>query len=178
MSNKKTWFVTGAGRGMGLDFARAALEAGHAVIATGRDPDAVAKAVGKSNDLLTARLDVTSRAEAEAAVQAALDRFERIDVLVNNAASFYAGYFEELTPEQFERQLAVEPDRPDERHSRGPAGDAQAARGAHHLDLVVSRNRRQVRVRERVRGVEVRARRLDGIAPSRGRTLRHQHHHR
>jgi NAD(P)-dependent dehydrogenase (short-subunit alcohol dehydrogenase family) len=107
MSNKKTWFITGAGRGMGLDFARVALEAGHAVVATGRDPDAVAKAIGKFDDLLTVKLDVTSRADAEAAVRAALDRFGRIDVLVNNAASFYAGYFEELTPEQFERQLAV-----------------------------------------------------------------------
>jgi NAD(P)-dependent dehydrogenase (short-subunit alcohol dehydrogenase family) len=107
MSDRKIWFITGAGRGMGLDFAKAALEAGHAVVATGRDPDAVAKAVGKSNDLLTVKLDVTSRAESEAAVRAACDRFERIDVLVNNAASFYAGYFEELTPTQFERQLAV-----------------------------------------------------------------------
>src|SRR3954451_15438215 len=102
MSNNKTWFITGAGRGMGLDFAKAALEAGHAVVATGRDPDAVAKAVEKSNDLLTVKLDVTSRADAEAAVQAAVDQFGGIDVLVNNAASFYAGYFEELTPAQFE----------------------------------------------------------------------------
>ena len=107
MSKRKTWFITGAGRGMGLDFAKAALEAGHAVVATGRDPGAVAEAVGKSNDLLTVKLDVTSRVDAEAAVRAALDRFGGIDVLVNNAASFYAGYFEELTPEQFERQLAV-----------------------------------------------------------------------
>src|SRR4051812_35883007 len=90
MSNKKTWLITGAGRGMGLDFAKTALEAGHAVVATGRDPDAVAKAIGKSNDLLTATLDVTSRADAEAAVRAALDRFGGIDVLVNNAASFCA----------------------------------------------------------------------------------------
>ena len=61
----------------------------------------------KSNDLLVVKLDVTSRADAEAAVQAAVDRFGRIDVLVNNAANFYAGYFEELTPEQIERQLAT-----------------------------------------------------------------------
>jgi len=107
MSNTKVWFITGAGRGMGADFARAALAAGHAVVATGRNSDAVSKALGKSNDLLAVTLDVTKRADAEAAVRAAVDRFGRVDVLVNNAASFYAGYFEELTPEQFDRQLSV-----------------------------------------------------------------------
>ena len=107
MSNKKIWFITGAGRGMGADFAKAALAAGHAVVATGRNSDAVSKALGQSNDLLSVTLDVTRRTDAEAAVRTALDRFGRIDVLVNNAASFYAGYFEELTPEQFERQVSV-----------------------------------------------------------------------
>ena len=107
MSNKKIWFITGASRGMGADFAKAALAAGHAVVATGRDSDRVPKALGQSNDLLAVKLDVTSRADAEAAVRAAVKRFGRIDVLVNNAASFYAGYFEELTPEQIERQLAT-----------------------------------------------------------------------
>jgi NAD(P)-dependent dehydrogenase (short-subunit alcohol dehydrogenase family) len=62
MNNKKVWFITGASRGMGVDFAKAAVAAGHAVVATGRDTDAVAKAVGKSNDLLGVKLDVTSRA--------------------------------------------------------------------------------------------------------------------
>src|SRR5881296_186407 len=107
MSNKKIWFITGAGRGMGVDFAKAALAAGHAVVASGRDRDAVSTAVGQSDDLLAVKLDVTRRADAEAAVWAGVDRFGRIDVLVNNAASFYAGYFEELTPEQIERQLAT-----------------------------------------------------------------------
>ena len=107
MSNKKIWFITGAGRGMGADFAKAALAAGHAVVATGRNSDAVSKALGQSNDLLSVTLDVTRLADAVAAVRAAIDRFGRIDVLVNNAASFYAGYFEELTPEQMERQLAA-----------------------------------------------------------------------
>jgi NAD(P)-dependent dehydrogenase (short-subunit alcohol dehydrogenase family) len=107
MTNKKTWFITGAGRGMGVEFAKAALAAGHNVVASGRNPDTVAKALGAADDLLVAKLDVTSREDAEAAVKAAVDRFGGIDVLVNNAASFYAGYFEELTPEQMERQLTT-----------------------------------------------------------------------
>lgn len=103
----KVWLITGAGRGMGVEFAKAALADGHAVVAAGRNPDAVAKAVGEAEKLLAVKLDVTNRADAEAAVQAAVDRFGRIDVLVNNAANFYGGYFEELTPEQIEQQLAT-----------------------------------------------------------------------
>ncbi len=106
-TDKKTWFITGAGRGMGVDFAKAALAAGHNVVATGRNPDAVAEALGDSDDLLVVKLDVTSGRDAEAAAEAAVERFGGIDVLVNNAASFYAGYFEELTPEQMERQLTT-----------------------------------------------------------------------
>src|SRR5438094_2046586 len=107
MTIKKIWFITGASRGMGVDIVKAALAAGHAVVGTARDPDAVAKAVGDMDDLRVVKLDVTSRADAEAAVRAAVDRFGRIDVLVNNAGTFEAGYFEELTPEQVERQLAT-----------------------------------------------------------------------
>jgi NAD(P)-dependent dehydrogenase (short-subunit alcohol dehydrogenase family) len=107
MTDNKTWFITGAGRGMGVEFAKAALGAGNSVVATGRNPDAVAKALGEADNLLVVKLDVTSTHDAQASVAAAVDRFGGIDVLVNNAASFEAGFFEELTPEQIERQLAV-----------------------------------------------------------------------
>lgn len=105
MDSKKVWFITGAGRGMGLDFTKAALSAGHAVVATGRDPEAVAKAIGPASDLLVLKLDITNQAEAESAARAAIDRFSRIDVLVNNAANFEAGFFEELSMDQIENQI-------------------------------------------------------------------------
>jgi NAD(P)-dependent dehydrogenase (short-subunit alcohol dehydrogenase family) len=107
MNNKKVWLITGAGRGLGLYIAKAVLAAGYKVVATGRNTDKVTKAIGESENLLVVKLDVTSPADAEAAIKAATDRFGSVDVLVNNAASFYAGYFEELTPEQVEKQLAV-----------------------------------------------------------------------
>jgi NAD(P)-dependent dehydrogenase (short-subunit alcohol dehydrogenase family) len=107
MSEKKVWFITGASRGMGADFAKAVLAAGHRLVATGRDTERLRSVLGISDDLLVVKLDVTKRDDAEAAVKAAVDRYGRIDVLVNNAASFYAGYFEELTPEQMDRQLAT-----------------------------------------------------------------------
>jgi NAD(P)-dependent dehydrogenase (short-subunit alcohol dehydrogenase family) len=105
MTEKKVLLVTGAGRGMGVDIAKAALAAGYAVVATGRNPEKVAQAVGASDDLLTAGLDVTDPAGAQAAVQAAVDRFGRIDVLVNNAGNFIAGFFEEITPDDFRAQV-------------------------------------------------------------------------
>jgi NAD(P)-dependent dehydrogenase (short-subunit alcohol dehydrogenase family) len=104
-TEKKVWLVTGAGRGMGVDIAQAALEAGHAVVATGRNPERVSAALGAHDELLTVALDVTDPASAQAAVDAALDRFGRIDVLVNNAGNFYAGFFEEITLEDFRAQV-------------------------------------------------------------------------
>jgi NAD(P)-dependent dehydrogenase (short-subunit alcohol dehydrogenase family) len=105
MTDKKVWFITGAGRGMGTDIAKAALAAGDAVVATGRSPERVAAAVGATDDLLVVKLDVTDPADAEAAVEAAVERFGRIDVLVNNAGNFYAGFFEEISPEGFRAQI-------------------------------------------------------------------------
>ena len=105
MTDKKVWLITGAGRGLGVDIAKAALAAGHAVIATGRDPQKVAAAIGPHEDLLTLTLDVTRLDDAHAAVDAAVARFGRIDVLVNNAGNFHAGFFEELSPDQVRHQI-------------------------------------------------------------------------
>src|SRR5258707_15736754 len=79
----KVWLITGAGRGMGGDIAKAALAAGHKVVATGRNTDKVAQAVGKSADLFVVKLDVTKPTDPESAVKASVDKFGRIDALVN-----------------------------------------------------------------------------------------------
>ncbi len=105
LTAKKAWIITGAGRGLGVDIARAALAAGHDVVATGRDAAKVAAAVGNHDNLLVTKLDVTRPSDAEAAVAAAVARFGRLDILVNNAGNFFAGFFEELSPEQIHNQV-------------------------------------------------------------------------
>jgi len=105
MIEKKVWLITGAGRGLGVDIAKAALAAGHAVVATGRDAAKVAAAVGDHNNLLSIKLDVTRPQDAQGAVEAAVAKFGRIDILVNNAGNFFAGFFEELAPEQVRNQI-------------------------------------------------------------------------
>jgi NAD(P)-dependent dehydrogenase (short-subunit alcohol dehydrogenase family) len=105
MTEKKVWFITGAGRGLGVDIAKAALAAGYAVVATGRDSTKVATAIGKHDDLLTLKLDVTRPLDAEDSVKTAIQKFGRIDVLINNAGNFFAGFFEELSPDQVRNQI-------------------------------------------------------------------------
>ncbi|HVS06431.1 MAG TPA: SDR family oxidoreductase [Candidatus Dormibacteraeota bacterium] len=105
MTDKKVWFITGAGRGMGVDITNAALAAGNAVVATGRNSDRIRSVLGEADDLLVVKLDITDPADAQAAAQAAVERFGRIDVLVNNAGNFIAGFFEEIGSEQFRWQL-------------------------------------------------------------------------
>jgi NAD(P)-dependent dehydrogenase (short-subunit alcohol dehydrogenase family) len=105
MTSKKVWFITGAGRGLGLDIAKSALAAGHAVVATGRDPGKVVAALGAHDALLAVKLDVTQPDDARIAVESAVAKFGQIDVLVNNAGNFFAGYFEELSAEQVRQQI-------------------------------------------------------------------------
>ena len=105
MAKNNVWFITGASRGMGIDIAQAALAAGHSVVATGRDAARVETAIGAHENLLAVALDVTDSAAADLAVRTAVDRFGRIDVLVNNAGNFYAGFFETVSPEQVRAQM-------------------------------------------------------------------------
>jgi NAD(P)-dependent dehydrogenase (short-subunit alcohol dehydrogenase family) len=105
MTDRKIWLITGAGRGLGAHLAKAALAAGHTVIATGRNPAKVAASIGEHEQLLVNRLDVTRPEDAKSAIQATVAKFGRIDVVVNNAGNFYAGFFEELGAEQVRQQM-------------------------------------------------------------------------
>ena len=108
MNNKKVWLITGASRGLGLHITKAALAAGHKVIATGRDTNKVAKFISVSSDnLFVVKMDVTNPKEIDEAVKSAVDKFGTIDVLVNNAGNFYAGFFEELSQREIEHQVAT-----------------------------------------------------------------------
>ena len=104
---KLVWFITGASRGFGLELARAALERGDAVVAAARNPQAVVQALGEPERLLPVALDVTNEAEAHAAVTAALARFGKIDVLVNNAGRGLLGAIEETATEELRSVFAV-----------------------------------------------------------------------
>lgn len=102
----KTWLITGANRGFGLEIAKAALADGDRVVATAREPEPIVDMLADGGDrLLTAKLDVTDKRDIDAAVAAAIDRFGQIDVLVNNAGYGQLGLFEELTAEQIRRQF-------------------------------------------------------------------------
>src|SRR5918993_4173319 len=173
-TDKKVWLVTGAGRGMGVDIAKAALAAGNAVVATGRRPEAVEQALGGAqDDLLVVKVDVTSPADAEAAVQAAVERFGRIDVLVNNAGNFYAGFFEEISPEDFRAQI--------ETTLFGPMNVTRAVlpvMRAQRSGLVVTISSTAAIVGQEfssARRLQVRVGGMDRVADPRGRALRHPH---
>ncbi len=105
----KVWFITGAGSGIGAGTARAALKAGDRVVVTGRDARKIRDAYGilPAETLAVIELDVTNEAQAKAAVDEAVKRFGRIDVLVNNAGYSILGNFEATTTAELERQFAT-----------------------------------------------------------------------
>lgn len=104
-TRNKTWFITGASRGFGLEIAREALQRGDGVVATARRPEAVTAALGTHDRLQALPLDVTDEAQAVAAVSQAVARFGRIDVLLNNAGYGLLGAVEDANAQEVERQF-------------------------------------------------------------------------
>jgi len=105
---QKTWFITGAGRGLGAEIAKAAMRAGDLVVAAGRNRAAVSDSLGPNSErLLSVELDVNNEAQAQAAVDAAVARFGTIDVLVNNAGYGQLGLFEESTVQDVQAQFGT-----------------------------------------------------------------------
>jgi len=98
----KTWFITGASRGFGLRIAQLALKRGDQVVATARDPSTARRQIGDDPRLLTVALDVTREEQAQAAVQAAIAHFGRIDILLNNAGFGLVGAVEEASAAEVE----------------------------------------------------------------------------
>ena len=100
---KRVWFITGASRGIGALIAEAALADGNAVVAAGRNVKAIVERFGESAALLPVALDVTDEAQARAAVQQAVEKFGRIDVLINNAGFGLLGAVEESADKDIRR---------------------------------------------------------------------------
>jgi NAD(P)-dependent dehydrogenase (short-subunit alcohol dehydrogenase family) len=99
----KTWFITGASRGLGAAVAKEALRRGDNVVATARDPTSVTACLPAYEGLLAVPLDVTDEPQAHAAAEAAIQRFGRIDSLLNNAGFGLLGAVEEATAGEIER---------------------------------------------------------------------------
>lgn len=100
---KRVWFITGTSRGIGALLAEAALADGNAVVAAGRNVEAIIERLDNASALLPVALDLVNEAQAKAAVRLALDRFGRIDVLVNNAGFGLLGAVEESADKDIRR---------------------------------------------------------------------------
>lgn len=104
-ANDQVWFITGAAKGLGETMAKAALAKGYKVVASARNPSRAAQVFGSSPNLLVVELDVTNKAQIDAAVAKALSTYGRVDVLVNNAGYGQLGIFEEVSEKQLRKQM-------------------------------------------------------------------------
>lgn len=133
---KRVWFVTGGGRGIGRELVEAALDAGECVAATVRDRTALEGLVATHPDRVqVAVVDVRERDAVGRAVDAAVDRFGRLDVVVNNAGYGLVGAIEEVTEQEARAIVDTEHVRGDLGHASGAASSAPAGRGPCGADL-------------------------------------------
>ena len=108
MNEQKIWLITGTSKGLGLHLTKLLISLGHKVIATSRDTAAVEKEIiSNRENLYTLSVDITSDQEVKEAVKKAVNRFGRIDVLVNNAGYSLVGSLEEMTDEEFRSTMDV-----------------------------------------------------------------------
>lgn len=103
--NDQVWFITGANKGIGAAIAKEALDRGYRVVGTARNPESATRILGSSPNLFIAKLDITNDEQVQSAVAAAVDRFGRIDVLVNNAGYAQLGFFEETSEKLIRQQM-------------------------------------------------------------------------
>ncbi|MBP2058451.1 NAD(P)-dependent dehydrogenase (short-subunit alcohol dehydrogenase family) [Lactobacillus colini] len=103
--DSKVWLITGASRGMGKDFAQAALNNGDKVVVTARKVEKLDQAFEDADNLLKVSLDVTDADSITTALKKAINKFGQIDILLNSAGNFYGGYFEEISPQQMRAQF-------------------------------------------------------------------------
>lgn len=108
MSNKKVWFITGTSKGFGLALTKLALSQGHQVIATSRNIEELKNSITEKQDnFLPLKVDITSDKEVKNAVQQGIEKFGRIDVVVNNAGYSLVGSIEEITDKEFRQTVNV-----------------------------------------------------------------------
>lgn len=104
-NQKKVWFITGASRGMGINFVKEALNVGDLVVATARKVENLNKVFTDNPNLVKLELDITDNNSIRSAINTTIDTFGKIDILLNNAGNFYGGYFEEISPNQIRQQF-------------------------------------------------------------------------
>ena len=108
MNNQKVWFITGASKGMGLSLAKKLLSGGSKVVATSRTIEELESNISEHNvNFLPLKVDLTSEASVKTAIKQAVEKFGRLDVVVNNAGYGLVGSIEEVTDQEFRQAMDV-----------------------------------------------------------------------
>jgi NAD(P)-dependent dehydrogenase (short-subunit alcohol dehydrogenase family) len=108
MGTQKVWFITGASKGMGLEITKAVLNKGDKVIATSRNTSALLEKFGEQEEnLLPIKLDITNEEDVQNAILKGIDKFGKIDVVVNNAGYNLLGNIEEISDAEFKKTMDV-----------------------------------------------------------------------